>query len=94
MNSIKVDTQTDLVYMGRGHDTVVEVYDPNFFVVIDSITTGGGITNMTIDGDENNLYLVNPEMKSLMVSSLVRKRVISQMDVGEGPYWVTLMGER
>jgi len=94
MNSIKVDTQTDLVYMGRGHDTVVEVYDPNFFVVIDSITTGGGIRNMTIDGDENNLYLVNPEMKSLMVSSLVRKRVISQMDVGEGPYWVTLMGER
>jgi len=94
MTSIKVDTQTDLVYMGRGHDTVVEVYDPNFFVVVDSITTGGGITNMTIDGNENNLYMVNPEMKSLMVSSLVRKRVISQMDVGEGPYWVTLMGER
>ena len=64
MTSIKVDPQTDLVYMGRGHDTVVEVYDPFSFVVVDSIKTGAGITYMTIDGDENNLYMVNPEMKS------------------------------
>ena len=94
MTSIKVDPLTDLVYMGRGRDTTVEVYDPFSFVVVDSISTGAGITNMTIDGDENNLYMVNPEMKSLMVSRLVRKRVISEMDVGESPYWVTMMGER
>jgi len=30
----------------------------------------------------------------VMVSRLVRKRVISEMDVGENPYWVTMMGER
>ena len=94
MISIKVDPQTDLVYMGRGRDTVVEVYDPFSFVVIDSIDTGAGITYMTIDGDENNLYLVNPEMKSVMVSRLVRKKVIFEIDVGESPYWVTMMGER
>jgi YVTN family beta-propeller protein len=94
MTSIKVDPQTDLVYMGRGRDTVVEVYDPFSFVVVDSINTGAGITYMTIDGDENNLYMVNPEMKSVMVSRLVRKKVISEMDVGEGPYWVSIMGER
>ena len=40
MTSIKVDPQTDLVYMGRGHDTVVEVYDPFSFVVVDSIKAG------------------------------------------------------
>lgn len=94
MTSIKVDPQTDLVYTGRGRDTVVEVYDPFSFVVIDSIDTGAGITHMTIDGDENNLYMVNPEMKSVMVARLVRKKVISGMDVGESPYWVTMMGER
>jgi YVTN family beta-propeller protein len=94
MVSIKVDTQTDLVYMGRRRDTVVEVYDPFVFPVVDSINTGAGITYMTIDGDENNLYMVNPEMKSLMVSRLVRKGVFSEMDVGESPYWVTVMGER
>ena len=94
MTSIKVDPQTDLVYMGRGRDTVVEVYDPFSFVSVDSIDTKAGITYMTIDGDENNLYMVNPEMKSVMVSRLVRKKVISEMDVGESPYWVTMMGER
>jgi YVTN family beta-propeller protein len=92
--SIKVDSQTDLVYMGRRRDTAVEVYNPFSFAVVDSINTGAGITYMTIDGDENNLYMVNPEMKSLMVSRLVRKRVFSEMDVGENPYWVTMMGER
>jgi YVTN family beta-propeller protein len=94
MTSIKVDPQTDLVYMGRGRDTVVDVYDPFSFVGVDSINTGAGIHYMTIDGDENNLYMVNPEMKSVMVSRLVRKKVISEMDVGESPYWVTMMGER
>jgi YVTN family beta-propeller protein len=94
MTSIKVDTQTDLIYMGRAHDTVVEVYDPFSFVAVDSINTGGSITYMTIDGDENNLFLVNPDMKSLMFSSLVRKRIISEIDVGESPYWVSMMGER
>jgi YVTN family beta-propeller protein len=94
MVSIKVDIQTDLVYMGRRRDMAVEVYDPFLFAMVDSINTGAGITYMTVDGDENNLYMVNPEMKSLMVSRLVRKRVFSEMDVGESPYWVTMMGER
>lgn len=94
MSSIKVDTQTNLVYLGRGRDTLVEVYDPVMFVPVDSVNTGGGITYMTIDGDENNLYMANPGMRSVMVSSLVRKKVISEMDVGEDPYWVTMMGER
>ena len=94
MVSIKVDLQADLVYMGRRRDTAVEVYDPFLFAMVDSIDTGAGITYMTIDGDENNLYMVNPDMKSLMVSRLVRKGVFSEMDVGESPYWITMMGER
>lgn len=94
MISIKVDLQTDLVYMGRLHDTFVEVYDPFNFFLIDSINAGAGITYMTIDGDENNLYMVSPETKSLIVSRLVRKQLFSEIDVGESPYWVTMMGER
>jgi hypothetical protein len=29
-----------------------------------------------------------------MVVNLVSKKVIAEFDVGEGPYWVTMMGER
>jgi YVTN family beta-propeller protein len=94
MASIKVDIQNDLVYLGRGRETMVEVYDPFSFVVVDTINTGGGITQMAIDGDERNLYMLDPEMNSLTVSRLVRKKVFAEIDVGESPYWVTMMGER
>ncbi len=94
MNFIRVDAQTDLVYISRKNDTVVGVYNPLSFVSIDFINTGGTIDHMTIDGELNNLYLVNSDKKSLMVSNLVRKKIVFEMDVGEGPYWVTMMGER
>ena len=94
MNFIRVDVQTDLVYISRKNDTIVDVYNPLSFVSIDFITTGGTIDYMTIDGELNNLYLVNSDRKSLMVSNLVRKKILFEMDVGEGPYWVTMMGER
>ncbi len=94
MNFIRVDAQTDLVYIGRKNDPFVGVYNSLSFVSVDFIKTGGTIDCMTIDGDENNLYLVNSDMKSLMVSNLVRKKIVYEMDVGEGPYWVTMMGER
>ena len=94
MESIKVETNTDLVYLGRKNDTVVEAYDPFSFVPVDFINTGGGISYMTIDGQENNLHMINPGMKTLMSSSLISKKMVFIIDVGESPYWVTVMGER
>ena len=94
MNSIKVDNRTGLVYLGRKNDITVDVYDPLAFVPVDVIRTGGTIAYMTIDSEENNLYLVNEDKKSLMVNNLVRKRIAYEIDVGENPYWVVVMGER
>lgn len=94
MESMKVDTNTGLVYLGRKTDTMVEAFEPFSFVPVDFINTGGGISYMTIDGQENNLHMINPGMKTLVSSNLIRKKVVSIIDVGEGPYWVTMMGER
>jgi YVTN family beta-propeller protein len=94
MESIKVETNTDLVYLGRKNDTVVEAYDPFSFVPVDFINTGGGISYMTIDGQENNLHMISPGMKALMSSNLISKKMVFIIDVGESPYWVTVMGER
>ena len=94
LESIKVDTNTDLVYLGRKNDTVVEAYDPFSFVPVDFINTGGGISYMTIDGQENNLHMINPGMKTLMGSNLISKKMVFIIDVGQSPYWVTVMGER
>ncbi len=93
-NSIKVDNKTDYVYLGRKRDVTVEVYEPFMFSVIDFINTGGDIEYMTIDGEQYYLYLVNSGKRTAMVVNLVSKKVIAEFDVGEGPYWVTMMGER
>ncbi len=94
MNSIKVDTRTDFVYLGRKIDPMVEVYDSISFVPVDYVRAGGGVSYMTIDGEENNLFMVSPEKNRVMISNVVSKKIIGEMDVGEGPYWVTMMGER
>jgi YVTN family beta-propeller protein len=93
-SSIKVDNKTDYVYLGRKRDVVVEVYEPFMFSVIYYINTGGDIEYMTIDGEQYYLYLVNSGRKTMMVVNLVSKKIIAEFDVGEGPYWVTMMGER
>jgi YVTN family beta-propeller protein len=94
MRSIKVDTNTDLVYLGKNHDIVLGIYEPLSFVAVDYLQTGGGINYMTIDGDENNLVVVMAELQRLMITNLISKKALAVIDVGEGPYWVTLMGER
>ena len=94
MSSIKVDTNTDMLYVGEKHDTIVKVYNPFLSAPVDYLEIGEGITYMTIDGEENNLYLVIPETKTLMVINIPGKKIVAEIDVCEGPYWVTLMGER
>ncbi len=94
LNAIKVDTNTDLIYLGKKNDPVVEAYDPFSFFPVDYVNTGGGINYMTIDGEENNLYMVNSETKSVMIFNLISKKMVAEFDVGENPYWVTMMGER
>jgi YVTN family beta-propeller protein len=94
MISIKVDRRTGLVYIGRSNDIFVGVYNPFSFVAVDLIRTGGTVSYMTIDDEENNLYMVSSEMNRIIVSNLVRKKILYEIDVGEAPYWVAVTGER
>jgi len=94
-NAIRVDKRTDLVYLGRKNDRYAEVYNPLSFSVVDTIQTGvGDIASMTIDGEENNLYLVNAGTKTVMVSNLISRKTLFEIDVGEEPYGITVMGEK
>lgn len=92
--SLKLDGLTNLIYMGKRFSNTVEVYEPSTFVSISSINIGGGATYMAIDGEQNNLYVVNGDGRSIDVVNLVTREVIGQFDVGEQPFRVSLMGER
>jgi YVTN family beta-propeller protein len=92
--SLKVDTRTDLIYIGKRNDSAVTVYDPFSFSPVDSIPTGGTTSFMTIDNETNNLYLVVPGRKVLMVVNLASRKPVAEIDINEFPAWVTVMGER
>ena len=94
MLSLKVDTRTDQLYIGKRNDTQVAIYDPLSFALVGSIPTGGAVTYMTIDGETNFLYLLIPDRNVLMVVNLASKRPVSEIDVSEHPVWTTMMGER
>ncbi|MDA8325859.1 MAG: hypothetical protein M0033_06530 [Nitrospiraceae bacterium] len=94
MRAIKVDTRTDLVYIGKMNTPLLEVYDPFTFIPVDYIKAGSDPAYMTIDNDENDLCVVDPVLESLIFINLASKKTVSMIDVGVGPYWVTLMGER
>ncbi|MEO0249975.1 MAG: YncE family protein, partial [candidate division WOR-3 bacterium] len=94
MGYIKVDTVTDFVYMGRTRDATIGVYEPNSFVPMDYIRTDGGVRYLTIDGDENNLVVVGAHVPRLSTTNLVSRKGVATIDIGDAPYWVTMMGER
>jgi hypothetical protein len=93
-SSIKVDSVRDLVYIGASNDLVIEFYDPNVLMPISSMKTRSGASYLAIDAEENRLYIVSPGTKSLAVGSLADRKIVAEIDVGEGPYWVAVMGEK
>jgi YVTN family beta-propeller protein len=94
MVSIKVDPNTDLVYMGRRNDPRVGIYEPQSFVPLDYIRADGSVTHLTIDNDNNNLIMVEGDSKRVLMANLISKKIVGAMDVGEGPYWASVAGER
>lgn len=94
VGALKVDTNTDMLYLGRRHDGIIEVYDPSSLMPSETFSVGGGVNYMTIDGEGNNLCVVLPDKKRLMIVSLISKQIVAEMDIGDNPYWTVLMGER
>jgi len=94
MSSLKFDTRTNRIILGKRFDPLISVYEPGLAMPIDTILTRGGVSFISIDNDENNLYLLIPGKRILASINLVSGATVSELDVGEGAYWVTMTGER
>jgi len=92
--ALKVDSRTDLIYLSRQGAGEISIYDPFSFLPVDAYRTGGDVSCLAIDGEGNNLLVVLPGTNGVRTVRLVGKDTASETDVGEDPYWVTLMGER
>jgi YVTN family beta-propeller protein len=92
--ALKVDPRTDLIYIAKRQGEEVDIYDPFSFLPIDTIRGGGEANFLTIDGEGARLLLVLTEKNRLRIVHLVGKRTAAEIDVGEAPYAVTIMGEK
>lgn len=94
VSAIEVDSVRDLVCIGGGGDAAIEFYDPNALMPVYSMKARAGVSYLAIDIEDNILYMVNPDTRSLIVGRLADRKVVSEIDVGDGPYGVAVMGEK
>jgi hypothetical protein len=81
------------VYLGGRREFAVGVYEPLTLVAIDFLDTGAGIGYVATDIEQNALYLVSPGTNRVLVAGRVRRRMTGALDVGDGPTWISVMGE-
>ena len=94
MEAIEVDRVRNLVCVGGSQDTAVEFYDPNALMPLYALRTRAGVSYLRIDVENNSLYMVSPDTRSVIVGRLADRKIASEIDVGDRPYGVAVMGER
>ena len=92
--ALKVDTQTDRIYLARRNARSVEIFDPLSLLPVDSIPTGADAAYLAIDGEGNNLYVALPEKDEVRVIRIVGRETVTRIEVGKDPYGLALSGER
>ncbi len=92
--TIKVDPNTNMLYVAPAGGTDIEIYDPFSLIAGYFMPMEGEVVSMTIDNDDNTLCAVVPEKRMVKIINLTSRKVISEMDVDVDPYWVDVMGER
>jgi DNA-binding beta-propeller fold protein YncE len=92
-NSIKVDPKTGLVYIGMRVGGVA-VVDPSLLMPIDTFRVAGNAVSLDIDGDENSLFVVSSDRKTIRKMGLISQKISGLIEVEEGCYAVVLMGGR
>jgi YVTN family beta-propeller protein len=93
ITAIAIDRVRDLICVG-GRDAGVDFLDPNALMPLYSMRTKAGVSYLAIDADNNSLYMSSPETRSVFVARLASRQVVSEIDVGEGPGWIAVMGEK
>ncbi len=94
MRAVKVDTGTDLIYIGKTADPYIGVYNPFTLTPEDYIKAGEETRYMAIDNDDNDLCTVDPGGNAIFFIDLASRKVRAKMDVGEDPVWAAMVGER
>jgi len=90
---IKVDVRTGLILVGKKFGGEITVVEPSASMSIDTIQVKGKVAFMTIDRQENTLFVTLPDKKILQQINLTSKKTTAEIDIGDGAYAVVVLGE-
>ncbi|BDG09224.1 YncE family protein [Anaeromyxobacter paludicola] len=91
---VEVDSRTDLVYVARGGDPRIQVFDPFSMLPVDTFELPGWVSRMAIDAVQDQLFALMPGKRAVAVLDLTSRRLLSTIDVADDPYEVKLATER
>jgi len=91
--SIKVDSKSGLTYVGNDAGSIA-VINPLASMFVDTFKVRGDVAFVNIDNDQNALFAVLPESSTVRKLDLGSKRDLGVIEVEEGAYAVSVMGER
>ncbi len=92
--AVKVDPRTDLVYLSRGDDRRIAVYDPLALQEVDRFDVPGAVSYMAIDDTEDTLLALMPERRSFAVIDLTSRKLLAEVPVGAEPWELAFARER
>jgi YVTN family beta-propeller protein len=91
--SLRVNARTGLILVGKKFGGEIKVVDPSSLMFIDSIKVGGDAAFMTIDREENTLFVVLPDKRLVQKLNLTSKKMMAEIEVGEGAHAAVVMSE-
>ena len=89
-----MDVRTGLILVGKEFGREITIVDPSTSMFVDTIEVGGQAGFMTIDGQENTLFVSVPDKGIVQKLNLTSKRIMGEIDVGAEPDEVVVIGER
>jgi YVTN family beta-propeller protein len=92
--SIRADNQTGQIYVGKKIGAEIAVIDPFSGQLVDNFQVGGQAVFLTIDGQERTLLAALSDRSVLQKINLISRKLMAEIELGEGAYAVVVMGER
>ena len=92
--SIKLDSRTDLLYIGYVDLARIEVFDSFSALPVDAFELPGWVSNMAIDDPQDQLFALMPSLRAVAVLDLTSRKLLTVIDVSGEPYEIRLAAER
>jgi len=92
--SIKQDRSSGQLFVGKKNGEI-SVVDPRALIAIDRYPSlQGKVQDLTIDNEENALFVVLPQLEQLVKIDLISKQILGRLILGTASHAVAVMGER